>query len=597
MAQNIRGALSTSMFVDRLFLCVAVWVLIISSSAQAVLPQRNPLDAVIPQFSWSVELEDVVTIPNSSGSTKPRLEFLTAGGGPGLAYTVDQRGKIYSFDPTEANPTPTLFLNLSTSVANFHSQNQTGVRGLAFHPDFNNADTDGFRKFYTAHSRNSFAPPVDNPEEFPSPSIGVAHHSVVGEWTVNANGTVNTASYRELMRIGQPFNDHNIGQIGFNPNATLGGSDYGNLYITLGDGGNVFPINETDPHDTGQDLSTPHGSILRIDPIASGSVPYTIPTDNPFRISDAPGISQNAIWAYGLRNPHRFSFDTAGSGALLISDIGQANIEEINLGIAGANYGWDLREGTFVNTSSVTNGINLIDNLSPDHATDAFTYPVAQYDHTNNLLNGSVAIVGAGVYRGTAVPQLTGMYLFGDFATNSGPIFAVDVDDLVERDDYSNLEDLNDGLLAPYEELRLTHNGQEKSLLQILRDELGNQSLSRTDMRFGTGPNNELYVLNKRDGVIRKFVAASGLLDGDTNRDGDVDGPDFLAWQRGIEKASPDWSDGNFNADSTSDAADLALWHSSYGNVVSVATIPEPASATGCLIAMLFLLGGLRTKA
>lgn len=553
-------------------------------AALAVLPERNPLSATIPKFSWSVTLEDVVTIPNSSGSTKPRMEFLTSGGAVGLAYVIDQRGKVYSFDPTAPSPSPTLFLDLSSAVPNFNVQNQTGVRGLAFHPDFNNAGTDGFRKFYTSHSRNGFAPLIGNPEIFPSPP-GLNHDSVVGEWTVNANGTVNTGSHRELMRIGQPFKDHNIGQIGFNPNASSGDADYGNLYVTLGDGGNVFPINETDPHNLGQDLNNPHGSILRIDPIASGGNPYTIPTDNPFRVSSDPGTSRNTIWAYGLRNPHRFSFDTAGDGAMLISDIGQANIEEVNLGTAGANYGWDAREGTFANTFTVNNGNNLIDNLPAGHATDAFTYPVAQYDHINNLLNGSVAIVGAGVYRGTAVPQLTGMYLFGDFATNSGPIFAVDVDDLVQREDFSNLSNLDDGLLAPFQELRLVHNGQEKSLLQILRDELNNQGLSRTDMRFGFGPDNELYVLNKHDGVIRKFVSASGLLDGDADRDGDVDGADFLAWQRGVGKTLPDWSDGNFDGDTTADSADLALWKAGFGTSSFVMAVPEPAC--GWALAML----------
>ena len=132
--------------------------------------------------------------------------------------------------------------------------------------------------------------------------------------------------------------------------------------------------------------------------------------------------------------------------------------------------------------------------------------------------------------------------------------------------------------------------------MQILRDELGNQGLSRTDMRFGTGPDNELYVLNKRDGVIRRFVSAAGLIDGDANRDGGADGADFLAWQRGVGKISPDWSDGNFNADATTDADDLALWESGYGNSSFVVSVPEPASGLSGAIAILFLIGSLRCK-
>ena len=514
----------------RIFLAASSIGLLFSlTQASAVLPVGNPLNATISKTSWSVELQDVVTIPNSSGSLKPRLEFLTSGGMPGLAYVIDQRGKIYSFDPAASSPSTSLFLDLSTSVGNFNDQAQTGVRGLAFHPDFNNPGTSGFRKFYTSHSRNGFAPLVGNPVIFPSPP-GLNHDSVLGEWELNANGTVNTSSYRELLRIGQPFNDHNIAQISFNPNATSGDPDFGNLYIALGDGGNISPpIQTIDPHNLAQDLGQPYGSILRIDPLANGGNPYTVPVDNPFRISTNPGTSQNLIWAYGLRNPHRFTFDTAGEHKMLISDIGQANIEEINLGTAGANFGWDLREGTFQTTSIVSNGLNIIDNLPANHATDAFTYPVAQYDHSNNLVNGSGAIVGGSVYRGTAVPQLKGLYIFGEFASNSGPLFAVEVDELVDRDDFSNLNSLNDGHLAPFQEIRLTHNGVEKSLLQIINDAIPG-SVSRTDLRFGVGPDNEIYVLNKRDGVIRRLVSVSGVLDGDADRDGDVDGADFLAW-------------------------------------------------------------------
>ena len=467
----------------------AIAVLACAAPGWSAFPAGNPLNVTIPTSSWSITLEDVVTIPNSSGQA-PRLEFLTSGGAPGLVYVFDQRGKIYSFDPSGESPTPSLFLDLSTAVANFNGSGmQTGVRGLAFHPDFNSPVSDGYRKFYTSHSRNGFAPLVGNPVIFPSPP-DLNHDSVVGEWTVNSNGTVNTASYRELMRIGQPFHDHNVGQIGFNPNVSSGDADYGNLYIALGDGGNNFPPIPIDPHNMGQDLNNPHGSILRINPLVSGGSPYSIPSDNPFRIDGTPNTSRNTIWAYGLRNPHRFTFDTAGDHKMLISDIGQSNIEEINLGAAGANYGWDLREGTFV-TNGFSGSNNLIDPLPANHASDTYTYPVAQYDHdpdNNNNIEGLWSVVGGSVYRGSALPDLRGLYIFGEFAQNSGAIFAADVDDLVQREDFSNLSSLDGGMLAPFVQLRLIHNGQEKSLLQIIRDASGNQSLNRTDLRFGVGP-------------------------------------------------------------------------------------------------------------
>ncbi len=270
---------------------------------------------------------------------------------------------------------------------------------------------------------------------------------------------------------------------------------------------------------------------------------------------------------------------------MLISNIGQGSIEEIEVGVAGANYGWDVREGTFITTGN----FNVLDDLPAGHPSDSFTYPVAQYDHNNNLFDtsagDSVAITGGPVYRGTGVPQLTGMYFFGDFGTNSGPIFAVDVDGLVQRDDFTNLSNLNDGLLAPFAEVQLTFGGVDKTLLQIITDELGSNP-GRTDLRFGVGPDDEIYVLNKRDGVVRKIVSVSGILDGDADRDGDVDGFDFLTWQRNAGK-SGDWSDGDFNATAFVDSTDRALWESQYGNTAplsAVAAVPEPSSLLACLV-------------
>ncbi|QEG37986.1 PQQ-dependent sugar dehydrogenase [Bythopirellula goksoeyrii] len=563
------------------------WILVfligqmsICLEAAAALPARNPLDASIPKFDWSMELQDVVSIPNSNNQA-PRLEFLTGGGAPGLAYVLDQRGKIYSFDTGAGSPTPVTFLDLTTAVPAFRDGFQQGLRGLAFHPDFNNSGTDGYRKFYTSHSRTAFGGPlVGNPVIFGAPSPpGVDHDSIVGEWTVNANGTVDTSSYRELLYVGQTNSDHNIAQIGFNPNASSGEPDFGKLYIALGDGGGP-----QDPFNLAQNLSQPLGSYLRIDPLAAGANPFSVPGDNPFRTSNDPATARNLIWANGLRNAHRFTFDTAGDGKMLITDIGQGSIEEINLGVAGANYGWDLREGTFLTTGNP----NEVDNLPANHTTDGFTYPVAQYDHINNLVNGSVAIVGGSVYRGTQVPQLTGLYLFGEFATNSGPIFAVDVDELFQRDDFTNLTNLNNGHLAPFAEVQLTSGGVEKTLLQIIADETG-QNESRTDLRFGVGPDGEIYVLNKHDGVVRKIVSVSGILDGDADRDGDVDGRDFLTWQRNFGK-SGDWSDGDFNASGMVDQADLALWQAEYGNSAALASsrsVPEPTIISSCLIALM----------
>ena len=423
------------------------------------------------------------------------------------------------------------------------------------------------------------------PVAFPvpgQPAAGV--DNVVAEWSINPDGTANPASYRELMRISQSFYDHQIGQIGFNPNAGIGDADYGNLYIALGDGGNNFPPNPIDPYNNGQNLDNVQGSILRINPLASGGNPYTIPADNPFRVDGTPSTARNTIWAYGFRNPHHFTFDRGGDHKMLIVDIGQSNIEEVNLGQAGGNYGWDLREGTFQTTASFSGSNNLVDTLPANHATDGFTYPVAQYDHdsdNNNNIEGLWSIAGGSVYRGTAVPELTGLYFFGEFAQNSGAIYAVDVNDLIQRDDFSNLGSLYNGQLAPFVQLRLMHNGQEKSLLQIIRDASGNQSLSRTDLRFGLGPDGEIYVLNKHDGRVRRIASTSGLLPGDYNNDGIVDGADYVVWRNnaGTNNLLP-----NNPTPGPIDQTEYDRWRTNFGasrgatHRGSASQVPEPTS-------------------
>ena len=512
---------------------------LLAGSSYGQFPAGNPLSATIPKTSWTVELEDVVTIPNSGG-TFPRLGSMVSGGASGLAYVVDQRGPIYSFDPTSPSPTPQLFLDVANvSATNFMDGFQRGLRGLAFHPDFDNPGADGYRKFYTSQSRVPFSgSPAGNPVIFNSPS-NPNHDSVVAEWTVDANGAVDVSSYRELIYVGQPLSDHNIGQLSFNTSVPDGDPDYGKLYIPLGDGGGVQdPLNlaqniDIDP--PSNPTGYPQGSILRIDPIAAVGNPYTIPTDNPF-FGQADTI--NEVWAYGLRNPHRISWDDV-TGKMLIADIGQNNIEEVNLGARGANYGWDLREGTFRSTSNS----NVVSSLFASHPSDPFTYPVAQYDHdpdNNDNVEGLWAIVGGSVYRGSNVPELDGMYLFADFAVNHGPIYAVHVDELIQREDFTNLNDLDNGSLAPLVELSLTQSGQPRTMLELIRAASGNPALNRTDLRFGVGPDNEIYILNKRDGIVRRIKAVNDFVDCDFDGDGNCDDADIDALVAAIASGEHD---------------------------------------------------------
>jgi hypothetical protein len=484
-----------------LLLTLLAIVFLASAGVAKAQTTSDPIPTSAPLAPWSLLLEDVVTIPDSSGAA-PRLEFLTGNPTTGLAYVIDQRGFIYSFDPTDASPTPSLFLDLGSAVGNLVSGNESGVRGLAFHPDFDALGSYGHRKMYVTLSRTSGSTPVGTPAPVVFDSPGSTNHwTVISEWTLLANGSVDLGSYRELIRIEQPYSNHNSGHLGFDPTAAPAGADYGLLFIAVGDGGSGGG-----PFDLSQDVDStpvpyPHGKILRVDPISSGGAPYTIPGGNPFA-----GVANRVeeIWAYGMRNPHKFSWDAA-TGVMYVSDIGQGVVEEISVVRKEANLGWNEREGAFdyVNTSSVA-------QLPAGHATDSYTYPVAQYDQSSNGLAGAAAIVGGSVYRGSAVPQLRGHYFFADFSNNPGPIFAVQVSDLVERDDFTDIANLDDGRLAPFVEVEIRDGGVDKTFRQFLRDANANPGLGRTDTRWGVGPAGEFYVLNKHDGIVRRI---SGVVD------------------------------------------------------------------------------------
>jgi glucose/arabinose dehydrogenase len=483
-------------------LCVIVLLALpLAAHAQQT---SNPIATSAPVASWSLLLEDVLTIPNSSGAA-PRLEFVAGNASTGLAYVIDQRGFIYSFDPAAATPAAVLFLDLVTAVGSLTVGNESGVRGLAFHPDFDNVGTAGHRKMYVGLSRTAASTPVGTPAPVVFDSPGSTNHfTVIAEWSLQSDGSVDLGSYRELIRIEQPFSNHNSGHIGFNPAAAPSSLDYGKLYIAVGDGGSGGG-----PFDLSQDIDAtpapyPHGKILRIDPIAAGGAPYSIPTDNPFA---GVGDRVEEIWAYGFRNPHKFAWDPT-TGVMYVSDIGQGVVEEISVVGKEANFGWNEREGAFVYESTST-----VSPLPAGHATDAFTYPVAQYDHSNNGISGSAAIVGGPVYRGSGVPELTGMYFFADFASNPGPIFAVHVADLVERDDFTNLTNLDGGRLAPFVEVRIHDGGVDKDFRQFLRDANSNPTLSRTDTRWGVGPAGEIFILNKHDGMVRRITGVVGFPD------------------------------------------------------------------------------------
>ena len=347
----------------------------------------------------------------ASGLTAPN-DLTSVGDGRLFVNQQDGRIRIVKNNALLA----TDFLDLSARLIS--STGERGLLGLAFHPGYTDPSSPGFRKFYTYTSE-----PVTGAADVTVPkTTAFDHQSVVAEWQVSAGNPdlADPASRREVMRVDEPQANHNGGKLTFHPEDLY-------LYIGLGDGGASNDVGDGHNNITGngQDLTTVLGKILRIDPLdpalTSGSADpvsinghYRVPASNPFIGS---GTSVHEIYAYGLRNPFRFSFDALTS-QLIVGDVGQNNIEEVDFVEAGKNYGWNRKEGSFLFDP---NDGSIMPDTSPD---PALTDPVLEYSHED----GS-AIIGGFMERGSSVPALSGQYIFGDFSapdTGTGRLFYSD---------------------------------------------------------------------------------------------------------------------------------------------------------------------------
>ena len=448
-------------------------------------PLQDPIPGKIQKGDLVVAAEEFVRVPRTSDSSDggqtnaayARIQHLIpVGDGSGRLVVNDLRGLLYVTD--ERGKAPVTFLDIREHDVGFDDSmfpNETGLVGVAFHPQFGDEGTPGFGKFYTAYSTGSGSGTADYLDD-----DAESHESVIREWTVNDPGAdVFSGSSREVFRIGQFAPNHNIGTIAFNPHAEAGSLDYGMLYVCLGDGGAAH-----DPRDHGQSLAVPQGAIIRIEPLGGDATRgYGIPPDNPFVGRD--GVAPE-IWAYGLRHPQHFSWDT--DGRMFIGDIGQNQIEEVNLGRPGANYGWRLREGTFASGYAVGTGPGPV-YPRPSRDESEFVYPVAQYDHDEGN-----AIGGGFVYRGQAIPELQGKYVFAEFAL--GRLFVIDTDALAA------------GQPVEITEIRLVLGGSEQALVDVAGFPNTYGRGDRVDLRLGIDSAGELYLLTKGDGWVRKLVPA-----------------------------------------------------------------------------------------
>ena len=395
--------------------------------------------------------------------------------GSGRLVINELRGVLYIYD--EAANTLDAFLDIRDAEFGFDDSmfpNETGLAGFAFHPQFAQSGRPGYGKFYTAFSTSSDSGVADYLD-----NNSANHESVIREWTAtDASASVFSGTSREIFRIGQFAQNHNIGTLAFNYAATPIDSDYGLLFASFGDGGGA-----NDPEENGQSLAAPMSAIIRIDPLNfDRSSNYAIPQDNPFVGSTnvAP-----EIWAYGLRHPQHFSFDS--DGTMYIADIGQNQIEEINIGVKGANYGWRVREGMFATAFGIG---NVRPNPVYPKPSDAqkLTYPVLQFDHDEGNAVGSVF-----VYRGTAIPELAGRVVFSDMVT--GRVF------------YAQSQGLQAGSPGRVQELRIRLDGKEVNVGDAVGMANTYGGGKRADLRLGIDADGELYLLTKGDGWVRKLIA------------------------------------------------------------------------------------------
>lgn len=338
------------------------------------------------------------------------VDLVQAPGDSSRFFVVEQGGVIKVFSNAENVSSSTTFLDIKSKI---RSGGERGLLGLAFHPDFK---TNGY--FFVNYTS------------------GTPLKTVIARYKATSATQADPGSEAILFTFNQPYDNHNGGSLQF-------GKD-GYLYIATGDGGSGG-----DPQNNAQNLKSHLGKILRVDVNGTAKGNYSIPADNPFVAGTTGNLPE--IYAYGLRNPWRISFDT-NTGKLFAGDVGQNEREEIDIITKGGNYGWRMKEGIdCYNPSSNCNAHGLIE-------------PVHDYSQDN----GDRSITGGYVYRGSAIPALAGKYIYGDYV--SGRIWALELD------------------------------GDTRKSNTLILEGKGNIS------SFGQDINGEVYYLNYGQGKVMKVV-------------------------------------------------------------------------------------------
>jgi len=428
---------------------------------------KNPIADAVESSGLMVDIALVTQIPPSSSDTPvTRITKLDYQPNNGNLYVIDLRGKLYKLQ----NGQPSVYMDIAALRSKFINQpgTATGFGSFAFHPEFSKNGL-----LYTTNTEG----PGSGRADFTYPdSIPVMLQWVLTEWKTKPEAFPFSGIGREVFRINFPTGIHGVQEIAFNRFSKPGDEDYGLLYIGIGDGGSA---------EIGSPLVSPvpggvWGSIIRIDPSGHNSVngQYGIPAHNPFATKDST-TNAREIYAWGFRNPHRMSWSK--SKQLFAVNIGEHNIEALNMIVPGHFYGWPVREGIFV--ERFFNDLGKVYPLPSNDSVYHITYPVAELDHDE-----CTAISGGFEYQGAAIPKLAGKFLFGDIGT--GRLFFV------------NMKDVKLGAQATVKKWNISVNGSPTTLTQLCKN-------SRVEMRFGMDSRKELYILTKADGKIYRLVGAT----------------------------------------------------------------------------------------
>jgi glucose/arabinose dehydrogenase len=473
------------------------------AAADAEAPISDPIPEDPIPSRLGLTLTEFASFPKSDPVPPPtdkriirhaRINYLgEVPDGSGRMFVPDLNGKLYLVKNGVTQPYLDVFATVGPDFWS-HRGIGSGFGFVTFHPDFKRNG-----RFYTVHTEGRGALETKTPDLPPQNNPSV--HGVVTEWTAD-RPSANTFSgtHREVLRLAFRNVFHGIQQIDFNPTASRHDADHGLLYVAVGDGG--AGVAGTDP----QNLGTPYGKILRIDPRGTNGANgrYGVPRANPF--VGRPG-ALGEIYAYGLRNPHRFSWDSQAvwefdgnnwpqrRHRMYLGVIGEHNVEAIYEVRAGDNYGWTEREGPFV----IKDGDPScsVYPLPADDARFGYTYPVAAYDHARPpgsppCRDHGYGVIGGFVYRGHAAPLLRGKYVFGEDVR--GNIF------------YTNAHEMRRGKkLATIHEFSLLDGAGKRVTMADLAGD------TRVDLRFGTDRAGELYVLSKANGKIWKVTGARWL--------------------------------------------------------------------------------------